>query len=304
LNRFAEIRRRKEARRRRKAQSKPPVPFKFVPTSLLYARGGPWMAQKRRHLSSGMRSELGRDENLLRFSRSSLSTGVFRGTSIFDPVLCEIAYRYCPEGGLVLDPFSGGSVRGLVAGMLGRRYYGVDLSARQIEANIAQRERIAAGADIRWTCGDARDAANLPKESGDLLFTCPPFGDLEVYSNDARDLSCMEWPAFVEAYHDVIRLWAKRLRDDRFAIVVVAEIRGPDGFYRGLLEETVRIFQAADMRFYQDAVLATPLGSAALRMNLIHSGAGKLVPAHQHVRIFVRGDPKKAWAACRAARAE
>ena len=38
------------------------------------------------------------------------------GTSIFDPVLCEIAYRwFCPPGGLVLDPFAGGSVRGIIA---------------------------------------------------------------------------------------------------------------------------------------------------------------------------------------------
>ena len=30
------------------------------------------------------------------------------GTSIFDPVLCEIAYRwFSPAGGLILDPFAG-----------------------------------------------------------------------------------------------------------------------------------------------------------------------------------------------------
>ena len=30
------------------------------------------------------------------------------GTSIFDPVLCELAYRwFCPPGGLVLDPSRG-----------------------------------------------------------------------------------------------------------------------------------------------------------------------------------------------------
>ena len=42
------------------------------------------------------------------------------GTSIFDPVLCELAYRwFCPPGGVVLDPFAGGSVRGIVASKLG-----------------------------------------------------------------------------------------------------------------------------------------------------------------------------------------
>ena len=36
-----------------------------------------------------------------------MSEGV-SGTSIFDPVLCEIAYRwFSPVGGLILDPFAG-----------------------------------------------------------------------------------------------------------------------------------------------------------------------------------------------------
>lgn len=43
------------------------------------------------------------------------------GTSIFDPVLCELAYSwFCPLDGKVLDPFAGGSVRGIVAAYLGR----------------------------------------------------------------------------------------------------------------------------------------------------------------------------------------
>src|ERR1700747_2881603 len=65
------------------------------------------------------------------------------GTSIFDPVLCELVYRwFCPPGGLVLDPFAGGSGRGIVASRLGRHYLGVDLSASQIAANRAQAAEI------------------------------------------------------------------------------------------------------------------------------------------------------------------
>ena len=42
------------------------------------------------------------------------------GTSIFDPVLCEVLYNwYSPAGGVVLDPFAGGSVLGITAEMLG-----------------------------------------------------------------------------------------------------------------------------------------------------------------------------------------
>ena len=40
----------------------------------------------------------------------------YSGTSVFDPVLCEVAYRwFSPPGGHVLDPFAGGSVRGILA---------------------------------------------------------------------------------------------------------------------------------------------------------------------------------------------
>jgi len=65
------------------------------------------------------------------------------GTSIFDPVLCEVVYRwFCPAGGRVLDPFAGGSVRGITASILGYKYTGIDLSARQIEANKLQADEL------------------------------------------------------------------------------------------------------------------------------------------------------------------
>ncbi|MBW2674812.1 MAG: hypothetical protein JRD89_15600, partial [Deltaproteobacteria bacterium] len=68
------------------------------------------------------------------------------GSSIFDPVLAEISYKwYCPPGGKILDPFAGGSVRGIVAAYLGYEYHGNDLSARQIAANRLQAESCPTG---------------------------------------------------------------------------------------------------------------------------------------------------------------
>jgi len=66
---------------------------------------------------------------------------IISGTSIFDPVLCELAYRwFCPIGGLVFDPLAGGSVRGIVAAKLNRRYISVDLSERQLSRkNVFER---------------------------------------------------------------------------------------------------------------------------------------------------------------------
>ena len=70
---------------------------------------------------------------------ASAETQASTGTSIFDPVLCELNYRwFCPPGGVILDPFAGGSVRGIVASVLGYRYHGAELRGEQVEANRAQ----------------------------------------------------------------------------------------------------------------------------------------------------------------------
>ena len=103
------------------------------------------------------------------------------GTSIFDPVLTELNYRwFCPPGGVILDPFAGGSVRGIVASKLGRRYIGIDLSARQIEANRIQAQELCTEADPipNWIVGDSRDIETLVTEQADFIWTCHPAGTL------------------------------------------------------------------------------------------------------------------------------
>jgi hypothetical protein len=116
------------------------------------------------------------------------------GTSIFDPVLCELAYRwFSPPDGLILDPFAGGSVRGIVAARLGRQYVGHELRAEQVAANRVQAAQICAdGIAPAWIEGDSRGIDKTCAEStADLVFSCPPYADLEVYSDDPADLSTL-----------------------------------------------------------------------------------------------------------------
>ena len=63
-------------------------------------------------------------------------------TSIFDPVLTELSYRWFNiEGGRILDPFAGGSVRGIVAAKLNMPYVGNDLSEAKLEPTKQTRKR-------------------------------------------------------------------------------------------------------------------------------------------------------------------
>lgn len=220
------------------------------------------------------------------------------GTSIFDPVLCEMAYRwFCPPGGLVLDPFAGGSVRGIVASVLGRRYVGIELRPEQVEANRAQAERICRAPLPVWHVGDSRTIDRLAQGvMADFVFSCPPYADLEVYSDDPADLSTLGYRDFIAAYREIIAKTAGLLREDAFACFVVGEVRDKNGMYYGFVPDTVRAFQEAGLRYYNEAILITMIGSLPIRAGRQFERSRKLGKTHQNILIFCKGDPKRAAA--------
>jgi hypothetical protein len=293
---------------------------KFVepPFTVLDTRGARWQDRRRSWLSLGIQSELGRTGNLISHATEREGFGADydtskgenawggSGTSIFDPVLCELAYRWwAPEGGRVLDPFAGGSVRGIVAAKLGHPYTGIDLSAAQLEANRAQAATILAPGEPvpTWLHGDSAQLDTLlpAGEMYDMVWSCPPYFDLEVYSDDPADLSNMEWPAFMLAYDAVIEAACRRLLPERFAAFVVSEVRDPTGAYRGLVPYTIHAFQRAGMRYYNEAVLVNSAGSLPLRVTKYMEASRKLGRAHQNVLCFVKGEAPRGWSYDRAA---
>lgn len=222
------------------------------------------------------------------------------GTSIFDPVLCELAYRwFCPPGGRIIDPFAGGSVRGIVASKLGRRYCGIDLRAEQVAANVAQAELICGDPRPEWIVGDSRKELRVwgASQSADFVFSCPPYANLEVYSDDPFDLSNMSYTEFRWAYADIIDAAAALLKPDRFACFVIGDVRDPSGFYRNLPGHTIDAFEAVGLRLYNDAILVTAAGSLPVRASKQFTVSRKLGTTHQRVLVFVKGDPRKATAA-------
>ena len=410
------------------------------------------------------------------------------GTSIFDPVLTELAYRwFSPPGGSILDPFAGGSVRGIVAAKLGRQYVGIDLRVEQVAANEgqwvamnhtqeemvevkisaamarlrfhgcdpdyirdvchaaccktssqksgtlitinederakiearggvvidgrlqspdkhcpfedctshlctlhftpdkpfgciaspftlnksgtlivrnryrllrcynvgpqlpayiafwasldlifgeAEAQRIsdhldAGGGDMaaqmplasyqrlrssdalkhgekpdlpgpRWLVGDSGVvlAGDEAGDGFDFVFSCPPYADLEVYSDDPADISTMDYPDFLAAYRDIIAKSCAKLKPDRFACFVVGDLRDKKGNYRNFVGDTVEAFRAAGMELYNEAILVTAVGSLPIRVGRQFSVGRKLGKTHQNVLVFVKGDGKRAAEAC------
>jgi len=348
------------------------------------------------------------------------------GSSIFDPVLCELFYRwFCPAGGVIGDPFAGGSVRGIVASELGRNYVGMDLREEQIDANIENfnqiygprmarevggkvRVRVSAAmmtlkfkgcptdfsdscfgncrnvfpfelnkngalivsrryrlmdcyagggdipayvkfnsalvslfgasevariesivqapnakdfyaemprdsfdflvanggvkqddtvGDVKWLVGDSAMVNDFVghEPQFDFLFSCPPYGDLEVYSDDPADISNMPYGRFVETYERIIDTWCRLLKNNRFACFVVGEYRSKaTGGYMNFVGDTVRAFEKAGLTYYNEAILVNVAGSLTFRVGPMFNKSRKFGKQHQNILMFVKGSPQEA----------
>lgn len=267
------------------------------PFSILDSKSGRWQARKKKWLNLGIKSEIGRDATT--FSMKDWvdkrgEEGTLKGnklpsdTSIFDPVLCELMYKwFCPEGGTILDPFGGGSVRGIVANYLGYKYTGIDIRQEQVESNRQQAlEILSIDNQPQWYVGDSNIVLDRQFNSEfDLVFSCPPYVNLEVYSDLAGDISNMEYDDFMVVYQSIIKKSCDKLKKGGFAIFVVGEVRDKKGNYYGFVPDTYQCFKNAGLKLYNEAILSNSLASAALRA-AGNMKTRKLVKVHQNILIF------------------
>jgi hypothetical protein len=299
--------------------------FGTPPFTVLNSREGDWQSRKQSWIRVGIKSEEGRDaavggsKMVAGYDEDgNRQTGLVTesDTSIFDPVLCELIYRWwSPKGGRVLDPFAGGSVRGIIAGALEREYHGIELREEQVEANRIQAEELGEKLEPfhppHWTCGDSMEVLpryflddpgpDGPKPFADFLFSCPPYGDLEVYSDLPEDLSTMSPEGFAETYRAIIERAVDRLLPDRFACFVVGDYRDKSGRMLNFPALTIEAFLDAGCDLYNEAILVTPVGSAGMRAPRQFAASRKLVKTHQNVLVFCKGDGRKAADFCKAA---
>jgi hypothetical protein len=148
----------------------------------------------------------------------------------------------------------------------------------------------------QWIVGDSRNA--VPDVAADFVFSCPPYADLERYSDDPADLSTLAYPEFRTAYTEIIAAACACLLPDRFACFVVGDVRDKHGMYYGLPWHTIAAFEDAGLRLYNEAVLVTAAGSLPVRAGKQFKSARKLGKTHQNVLVFCKGDPRKATQAC------
>lgn len=139
-------------------------------------------------------------------------------------------------------------------------YFGIDLRPEQVEANCKNAAEVL-GEEFGgkgghkfaplWLCGDSVEIDTLAEGyDADFVFSCPPYSDLEVYSNDPADLSTMDYPDFLQAYKEIIRKSCSLLKPDRFAVFVVERFAIRVAF-------TVALFLIRSPRFRKRGCITT-----------------------------------------------
>ena len=295
--------------------------FIVPPFTVFDTKQGYWQSRKRDWINLGITSELGRDigKHSTKDGRKTVQLAFTRGgdltepiegggknrfgrvpqpASIFDPVLCEITYKWFNVcNGNILDPFAGGSVRGIVAGAIKQSYFGCDLSEQQVVANRKNYKEISSVYDgivePIWVVGDSKNIGELfSGKKFDLMFSCPPYYNLEVYSTNENDLSYKRtYKEFLDDYEHIINECYKLLNNDSFAIFVVSNLRDDSGIYYDFVGDTIRAFEKSGFKFYNDAIVVNVAGTLPIRTPGQFNRSRKLGRQHQNYLVFYKGNP-------------
>lgn len=219
-------------------------------------------------------------------------------TSTFDPLLCEILIKwFSRQGDTILDPFAGGQVRGAVSGILGRNYVGVDINPLQVENNyliwndIKSRYNSDTFGNVTWICDDSK-TVDFPDVKYNYMLTCPPYYNLEIYSDNPDDISTHKtYNGFLEDYRKIIARCFEQLDDTSFAAIVVAELRDKDGTMLGFVPDTIQAFRDAGFHYYNEMILENRIDSLGVRCPKYFEQSRKIGRHHQNVLIFYKGNP-------------
>lgn len=260
------------------------------PFSVIDAKSGEWQKRKQQwneivgNLSESREGTLAKgDRNVMMMYGG--------GTSQFDPVIAELMYLwFAPKGGTILDPFGGEQTKAVVAGTLGYKYVGIEVRPEQVEVNEKALMRL--GLDGKFYTGDSQKLDELipPDTQADLIFTSPPYYDLEIYSSGEDDLSAKQtYEEFMAGYEKIFEKAAKYLKPNRFLILKLGDVRDKNGFYYNFLGDNIAIMKRLGFGLYNEIIYLQALATAPHRAER-NMRKRKTVKVHQNVLTFYKGD--------------
>lgn len=206
------------------------------------------------------------------------------GFSEFHAGLAESIYRFWSmKGSVVVDPFAGRVTRAYVAESLGRKYTGFEISNRTYQR--VHRHFSNTNLTPNIIKGDGTKLEGINDNSADLVFTCPPYYNIEKYeSGDGQLADEPSYDSFMGKISECSQRCFSILKDGAFCCWVVADFRNGNGLtnFHG---DTIKVFKEAGFLHHDTVIIENISPFAALQVG---KAASKRYTSkiHEYLLVF------------------
>jgi len=204
--------------------------------------------------------------------------------SVFNPQLAQmILAGYCKPNSKIFDAFGGGGTRGYIATKMGHDYTGVEIREEEI-IRIKKMFDIW-GFEFKIELGDSRKYTPQ-RDYYDFAFTCPPYYDLEQYSNINGDLSNYKtYDEFLIELEKVIINNNIGLKKDSLSVWVVGNFRDRKGNLKHLNGDLIRLAEKNGFKLWDEIIWQGASNVALTRCGKFEVNR-KSVRMHEYVIIL------------------
>lgn len=220
----------------------------------------------------------------LNSNRSDRRHGVNNGKcSVFNPQLAQmILAAYAPMNGKIYDPFDGGGTRGYIATKMGYDYTGVEIREEEYNRVLAQMKEW--NLNFKFILADSVEYR--PNENFDFIYTCPPYYDLEVYSDMEEDLSnAPSYMEYLNMLQKVLKNCYDVLKKDSFAVFVVGNFRNKKGELEHLNGDLITKAKEVGFKLWDELIWMGASNVALTRCGKFEKNR-KSVRMHEYIIIL------------------
>jgi len=206
--------------------------------------------------------------------------------SIFSPLLSFMILKaYAPEKARIFDPFAVPS-RALTSCLLGHEYFGINLSDEQ----IAEIKKLSEKHGVSPVVKKANAMEYIKDPVCNFSFTCPPYYNLEQYSNQEwDDLSALpSYTRFLKYMGRVIENIYKSLEPLSFFCCVVGNFRDKKGDLIHFNGDFVHLAKEVGFKLHDEIILNTAPAMASKRVGFFLKNK-RSVRIHEYLLIFRKG---------------
>jgi len=260
--------------------------YGFVPTSVLHFG-------KTKNLTRGfLGNQEWRKENTDNSSSSSMSE--------FNPDLCKFIIEYWSNtNDLIIDPYHGWGTRAVMSKQLKRNYKGFDISKetntdvkKMLDTNREQAKWFSnETVNIQVIHGDGVKLEGIESDSADLVFSCPPYFNIEKYESCEGQLSDINnYSLFMDLMLKAAKRQLEVLKENKYVVMVVGDWR-VDGELLMFSKDMVDTYIKAG--FIVHDFVIHKLNSAAIVGCGNFDDKNFVTKSHEYVLVFKKVTDKK-----------